>query len=902
MALVKLEESPADPPQSQRADDFDGGVAGGVQAVVSKVEEGLELVKAEVESEASMLPTGSGAEEDTKSVAAPVQVPLWDDEGEDEVISEDEPEPSPTRDSTPATASRMSNSHSRSATPPSGASNAHGSKKKKKAAPVQLIGDLPIARDAALATFTELGANNYQNKSLGRSREALEGMSCECAFTSTFKLGGPSCGPHDNCINRLTLIECLDDCRGRGQCQNQRFQRKQYASIEIVQTEKKGFGLRAEEDIPKDGFIYEYVGDVVNPVSFKKRMRDYADEGIEHFYFMMLQRDEFIDATKAGGIGRFANHSCNPNCYVAKWTIGQFVRMGIFAKRNIQKNEELTFNYNVDRYGFKAQECFCGEPNCVGYLGGKTQTDIAAVDDLYLDALGITDEDDLIALKGNKKKKGKKIDDPDFKPNLTAITTPQVPKIINALKQTSSRAILVKLLTRFSLTTEEGTLREMLRLRCMTLMKQLLDDHYPKNMDIVGSIIGILRPWPLTTRNKVEMCQINESVQRIADEVEDEQLKIAATDLTSHWDSLPVGYRIPKRAVTGEEKTNNPLPVDSTELDSSYYITAEQPTRRPPPRPPRRSYGPAANLHIFSSVSDTFVLPPSPKRPSQAENKKKENDVIAAVLAQKEAEEAAAAAAAEAERARREAKREGKLKEKRKKSSSSKKTQTPEEREANKNKRLLKLVGAVVVKCMSKYGRGLEREKFKKYAKEALIAEKEKKSSSYRDNKLEALSEEKVAKMKKFSKDYIAKVVRKLEKDKTARKDRPPSASTPLASASTVDTPNSNEDADGDVDMPEMTVEEAMDMDPASGSDEDDEEDEEDDPDMAADVGAAAPSQTGMDDVEMGVAEPTDTDRTPSDVFPVPAGRRPDDENCTALDDGARTWSRVPINGVPMMA
>ena len=106
--------------------------------------------------------------------------------------------------------------------------------------------------------------------------------------------------------------------------------------------------------------------------------------------------------------------------------------MGIFAKRNIQKHEELTFNYNVDRYGcvsagnfvnanehsrtsrHQAQECFCGEPNCIGFIGGKTQTDFAAMDDLYLDALGITDEDDLMELKGTKKKKGKRIDDPDF--------------------------------------------------------------------------------------------------------------------------------------------------------------------------------------------------------------------------------------------------------------------------------------------------------------------------------------------------------------------------------------------------------------------------------------------------------------------------------------------------------
>ena len=79
--------------------------------------------------------------------------------------------------------------------------------------------------------------------------------------------------------------------------------------------------------------------------------------------------------------------------------------MGIFASRNIQHNEELTFNYNVDRYGHvvlhlrvgrvlivivifhrhEAQSCYCGEPKCIGFIGGKTQTDIGAMDDLYLD-------------------------------------------------------------------------------------------------------------------------------------------------------------------------------------------------------------------------------------------------------------------------------------------------------------------------------------------------------------------------------------------------------------------------------------------------------------------------------------------------------------------------------------
>ena len=65
----------------------------------------------------------------------------------------------------------------------------------------------------------------------------------------------------------------------------------------------------------------------------------------------MIFSTKLIDAMKNGGIGRFANHSCNPNCYVAKWTVGTHVRMGIFAKRDIKLHEELTFNYNVDQYG-----------------------------------------------------------------------------------------------------------------------------------------------------------------------------------------------------------------------------------------------------------------------------------------------------------------------------------------------------------------------------------------------------------------------------------------------------------------------------------------------------------------------------------------------------------------------
>jgi len=54
--------------------------------------------------------------------------------------------------------------------------------KKLTAISSQFIGDLPVARQEALASFTEIHDNNYQYKTLGRSRELLESMTCDCTY------------------------------------------------------------------------------------------------------------------------------------------------------------------------------------------------------------------------------------------------------------------------------------------------------------------------------------------------------------------------------------------------------------------------------------------------------------------------------------------------------------------------------------------------------------------------------------------------------------------------------------------------------------------------------------------------------------------------------------------------
>lgn len=46
----------------------------------------------------------------------------------------------------------------------------------------QLIGDLPIATEEALRTFIPLPGNHYQYSTLGRTRETLESMTCDCQY------------------------------------------------------------------------------------------------------------------------------------------------------------------------------------------------------------------------------------------------------------------------------------------------------------------------------------------------------------------------------------------------------------------------------------------------------------------------------------------------------------------------------------------------------------------------------------------------------------------------------------------------------------------------------------------------------------------------------------------------
>ena len=74
-------------------------------------------------------------------------------------------------------------------------------------------------------------------------------------------------------------------------------------------------------------------------------------------------------------------------------------------------------------------------------------------------------------------------------------------------------------------------------------------------------------------------------------------------------------------------------------------------------------------------------------------------------------------------------------------------------------------------------------------------------------------------KIKKFAKEYIAKVLRRLDKSSHSSRPRPSSSTTTQTSPS-LDTPNSAEGRDGTTADVSMSVEEAMDMEPDSDDNE----------------------------------------------------------------------------------
>lgn len=146
---------------------------------------------------------------------------------------------------------------------------------------------------------------------------------------------------NDNCLNRISLIECDPKyCPAGDKCQNQSFRKNKYANVETFRTLHTGWGLRPKENLRKGQFIIEYLGDVIDEQECRRRLNESQSS---NFYFFTLDKDNIIDAGPRGNLSRFINHSCNPNCTTQKWMVNNRTRIGIFALKDIAAGKDNFF-------------------------------------------------------------------------------------------------------------------------------------------------------------------------------------------------------------------------------------------------------------------------------------------------------------------------------------------------------------------------------------------------------------------------------------------------------------------------------------------------------------------------------------------------------------------------------
>jgi serine/threonine protein kinase len=171
----------------------------------------------------------------------------------------------------------------------------------------------------------------------------------------------------DSCLLRRCQEECPKTCPGDMFCGNRRITNGEFRTVRVVEAGRKGRGLVVEEDVDVGDMILEYVGRAVPQKQLAKYFRRYQHD--RRLYIMSLGDGIYIDARSKGGLARYINHSCEPNCQVQRWKVKGVLRAVVVPTRSLSAGTELTFDYQWERQrGRAATKCYCGTPSCRGTL------------------------------------------------------------------------------------------------------------------------------------------------------------------------------------------------------------------------------------------------------------------------------------------------------------------------------------------------------------------------------------------------------------------------------------------------------------------------------------------------------------------------------------------------------
>ncbi|OAL06667.1 histone H3-K4 methyltransferase Set1 [Phaeosphaeriaceae sp. SRC1lsM3a] len=169
-------------------------------------------------------------------------------------------------------------------------------------------------------------------------------------------------------VNDINISKNLTGAEGDALRFNQLKKRKKL--VKFDRSAIHNWGLYAQENIAANDMIIEYVGEKVRQRVADLREARYDQQGVGSSYLFRIDEDTVIDATKMGGIARFINHSCTPNCTAKIIRVDNTKRIVIYALRDIGQDEELTYDYKFEREIDATDRipCLCGSVGCKGFL------------------------------------------------------------------------------------------------------------------------------------------------------------------------------------------------------------------------------------------------------------------------------------------------------------------------------------------------------------------------------------------------------------------------------------------------------------------------------------------------------------------------------------------------------
>ena len=121
-------------------------------------------------------------------------------------------------------------------------------------------------------------------------------------------------------------------------------------------------GLYASQDIRKGTKIIQYKGKIITT---KQSDNNPKFDNNKAIYLFNLNKRYDLDGDFKFNTARLINHSCDPNCEV----LGEGLKLWIYAMKNINKGDELSYDYGFtfDK-DFRQFPCKCGSKNCIGYI------------------------------------------------------------------------------------------------------------------------------------------------------------------------------------------------------------------------------------------------------------------------------------------------------------------------------------------------------------------------------------------------------------------------------------------------------------------------------------------------------------------------------------------------------